>query len=238
MKNFSAMASNPTFPFYANDYLVDTIRWSRAMQGLHISLIAESWANGGLHDDNGAPAGLGSTDVELWLKIKHKWKLVDGLWINEKLEKSRRERIAFVEKQREKGLLSAEQRKNKSTKSQPEPSHGSTGVEPIEDEDEKENDIELKLKESLDEIYLDQQKIKWPHLDFDFEYRTFCEKVRGSPDRYQGRDTSGIRLAFQSQLRYAKKKPNATTPTDKATAHIHGLMAGVQRRNGSKPEGG
>lgn len=144
MKNFSAMASNPTFPFYANDYLVDTIRWSRAMQGLHISLIAESWANGGLHDDNGAPAGLGSTDVELWLKIKHKWKLVDGLWINEKLEKSRRERIAFVEKQREKGFLSAEQRKNKSTKSQPEPSHGSTGVQPLEDEDENEDKEKLK----------------------------------------------------------------------------------------------
>ena len=63
------MARDPAFPFYAQDFLVDTIRWSRSMQGLHISLLAESWANGGLHDDNGAPAGLGSTDVDLWLKI-------------------------------------------------------------------------------------------------------------------------------------------------------------------------
>jgi hypothetical protein len=69
--------------------------------------------------------------------------------------------------------------------------------------------VDQTLKTSLDEIYLDQQRMKWPHIDFDFEYRTFCEKVRGSPNHYRNHDTGGMRLAFQSQLRNAKRKTHA-----------------------------
>lgn len=63
------------------------------------------------------------------------------------------------------------------------------------------------IKEAFDNLYLDQQKTKWSHIDFDFEYRTFCDKVLGSPDHYRNHDASGLRLAFQSQLRSAKSKP-------------------------------
>jgi hypothetical protein len=134
--NAYVMAKDPAFPFYAQDYLVDTIRWSRAMQGLHVSLLAESWANGGLVDDGGMPGGLGSTDVDVWLKIKHKWNIVDGLWINDKLEEVRKKRNVFREKQREKGILSAESRKKQPTKAQPKSNSGSTVVEPLENENE------------------------------------------------------------------------------------------------------
>jgi hypothetical protein len=68
--------------------------------------------------------------------------------------------------------------------------------------------IEEKLLE-LDSRYLDEQKIKWPHLDFNFEYQTFCEKVRGSPEFYKDHSEGGIRLAFQKQLR--DKKINGTS---------------------------
>lgn len=67
-------------------------------------------------------------------------------------------------------------------------------------------DINNKLNSALDEIYLEGQKIKWQHIEFDFEVNSFKEKVRGSPDHYQNHDSGGIRLAFQSQLRNAKKK--------------------------------
>lgn len=198
------MAKDPTFPFYAQDYLVDTLRWSRAMQGLHVSLMAESWANGGLINENDMPSGLGSTDVELWLKIKYKWRLVDGYWISDKLEHVRAARNEFREKQRQKGILSGEKRKNKQTTVQPKTNNGSTTVEPIESE--KESEIEIKLKEALDEIFIDQLRPKWKTKDFDFEVNAFIEKVRGSPDHYKNHDTGGIRLALQSQLRYAKDK--------------------------------
>lgn len=156
------MAKDPAFPFYAQDYLVDTIRWTRSMQGLHVSLLAESWANGGLVDDGGNPAGLGSTDVDIWLKIKHKWICVDGLWINEKLEEVRTARNNFIEKQREKGILSASKRKKQSTKIQPETNSGSTAVEPIENEKENEKEIQNKNEcvsknEISDAIFKDER---------------------------------------------------------------------------------
>jgi hypothetical protein len=206
------MAKDPAFPFYAQDYLVDTLRWSRSMQGLHVSLMAESWANDGLVDENGMPEGLGSTDVQLWLKIKHKWTLTDGRWRNNKIEEVRADRIAFREKQREKGILSGKKRNKKSTEPEPKMNRGSTMVEPIESEDEREG-VELKLKGALDEIYLEKQSMNWAHVDFMFEYRSFCEKVRGSPAHYANHDTGGIRLAFQSQLRNAKPivKKNGTS---------------------------
>lgn len=208
------MAKDPAFPFYAQDYLVDTLRWSRAMQGLHVSLMAESWANGGLIDDNGMPAGLDSTDVELWLKIKHKWSLENGYWVSDKLETVRAERKSFIEKQRQKGLLSGEKRKKKQTVVQPKANNGSTVVEPIEDESEDE--IEKKLNDALDEIFINNIRPQWGNKDFDFELMAFKEKVRGSPNHYKSHDTGGIRLAFQSQLRYAKNKQDARQ-TNKGT---------------------
>jgi hypothetical protein len=97
------MAKDPTFPFYATDYLVDTLRWSRGMKSLHVDLLAESWVNGGLEDDGGHPMGLDGEDLVLWEKIKHKWVKRDGLWVNEKLEDVRVKRENFREKQREVG---------------------------------------------------------------------------------------------------------------------------------------
>jgi hypothetical protein len=128
------MGKNPAFPFYANDYLVDTLRWSRGMKSLHVDLMAESWANGRLEDVDGFPKGLSASDKKLWTKIVHKWKLVDGLWINEKLESCRAERERFIEYQIEKGRKSADKRK---ANKQPEVNHGSTTVQPLEGEEEK-----------------------------------------------------------------------------------------------------
>lgn len=92
-------------------------------------------------------------------------------------------------------------------------------------------EIEDKLL-ALDEIYLDNQKIKWPHINFDFEVTSFKEKVRGSPEHYKSHDTGGIRLAFQSQLRNAKPKTILNgTSKDKSTQHLTSLMEGFQRRN-------
>jgi uncharacterized protein YdaU (DUF1376 family) len=99
----------------------------------------------------------------------------------------------------------------------------------------KPSGIEEKLSVALSEGYLDPERPKWPHLDFDFELETFKNKVRGSPHEYQGRDTGGIRLAFQYQLRTSKGKVNGKqTGKDKSTEHLSGLVQGYkQRRNKS-----
>lgn len=86
--------------------------------------------------------------------------------------------------------------------------------------------IEEKLSR-LDELYLDEQRIKWPHVDFDFEVRAFFEKVRGSPLQYV--DHRDLRLAFQAQLRNAKKiQPNGkSTGNNRKQQHTAGLAASV-----------
>ena len=244
------MAKDPSFPFYAQDYLVDTIRWSRAMQGLHISLMAESWANGPLVNDGGFPMGLGSTDVEIWLKIKSKWVLLENNWINPKLEEVRAARNVFRAKQSEKGLLSAERRRNGSTRvkkeSQPKTNNGSTVVEPLESESEIESeienikgvDLEKQLISSMDELYIDQLRPKWGHIDFDLQYQTFCDKVRGSPEKYQDHGTEGLRLAFQHQLRNAKTKTHANGFTNKHNQHIRDLATSFVETYGPALTGG
>jgi hypothetical protein len=155
------MAKDPTFPFYAQDFLIDTLRWSRDMQGLHVCLLAESWANGGLPNENEHPLGLGSTDVQVWLKIKSKWFLKDDLWFNAKLEEVRAARESFREKQREKGILSGKKRNQRQTKPQPKANSGSTVVEPIESESEYESELKIKKEqipklELFEEIFTDE----------------------------------------------------------------------------------
>jgi len=199
-----------------------------------VCLLSESLANGGLQDQDGKPWGLGSTDVEIWLKIKHKWVLKNGKWFSEKLEEVRAARVEFKKRQSEKGILSAKKRKSQSTKPQPNIHHGSTNVEPIESECEKE--IEFKLKESFDEIYLEQESMKWQHIDFKFEYLAFCNKVRGSPDHYQNHESSGMRLAFQSQLRNAKKKVNGTYKS-KQQQNTDSLIEDYAKRHGTAING-
>lgn len=99
--------------------------------------------------------------------------------------------------------------------------------------------IEEVLTGALDEIYLDQEQIKWPHLDFNFEVETFKNKVRGSPDDYTSHDRNGIRKAFQYQLRNAKKKINGSgKQINKGTEHAAGLMEALERNRAKLFKGG
>jgi hypothetical protein len=155
------MAKDPSFPFYAQDYLIDTLRWDRAMKSLHVDLMAESWINGPLLDEHGHPFGLTADDIRLWERIKHKWILVDGHWENDKLEKVRENRKKFLESQSEKGRKSAEARKNKENKIsgstdvkiniKQELNSGSTAVEPLEKEKENEKEKEKEIVKGKEE---------------------------------------------------------------------------------------
>lgn len=92
--------------------------------------------------------------------------------------------------------------------------------------------LEVDMAAAFDELYLEQQEMKWPHLDFQFEYRTFCEKVRGSPEHYQHHGTSGLRLAFQKQLRESKGKRHAGNQS-KQQRNTNDLLKGWAARHGN-----
>lgn len=226
------MGKNPAFPFYANDYLVDTLRWSRGMKSLHVDLLAESWANGRLVDAGGCPEGLTGEDRKLWTKIVHKWKLIDGFWINEKLEKCRIERENFLQRQSDKGKKSAEARKNP----QPEANRGSTTVQPLEGEEEKVfikiikeqekiiEQIEVSIDDPLiincrdgeiresdfrymfSESMLEDRKRLYRDVDVEDQLLKFKIKVRDAPTHYQSHTGDGLKLAFDRHLQSAPKK--------------------------------
>lgn len=149
------MAKDPAFPFYASDFLTDTMRWTREMKSLHVDLLAESWLNGGLLNHGSTvvqpdgqpnvnldyPDGLTEADQKIWQRIKSKWYLQDGMWFNEKLETVREKRKIFLKRQSDKGKASAEARKNKPVSKKEKSNRGSTGVEPIEKENEIEKEV-------------------------------------------------------------------------------------------------
>jgi hypothetical protein len=93
--------------------------------------------------------------------------------------------------------------------------------------------VDEKIKQAFDEIYIDEQAVKWSHLDFNFELESFKNKVRGSPEDYNSHDRNGIRKAFQYQLRNSKGKKNNGKSTDKGTEHANSLLEGYKRRHGS-----
>lgn len=141
------MAKDPAFSFYAQDFILDTMQWTRAAKGLHCELLAIAWINGYIEaNESGEPMELDEDGIKLWrTRVSKKWVLQDGRLYNSKLEETRAARKKFKDGQAEKGRKSAEKR---STAVQPEVNHGSTTVEPgipvepFEKEKEKEYEEE------------------------------------------------------------------------------------------------
>lgn len=141
------MAKDPSFPFLAQDYLVDTIQWTRDMKSLHVDMLCVSWINGVIDaDENGNPLNYSEADIELFKKIRHKWVFKNGVLVNNKLEIAREGRKRFREMQSERGKKSAESRAKKN-KSRKKINHGSTTVQPMVEPFEKEYELDVLLKE-------------------------------------------------------------------------------------------
>lgn len=120
--------------------------------------------------------------------------------------------VDSIQKRRDYSESRRKNREGKKEKPSPKTKNISQSYVPhMENEIVIEDEIDNVIAAAFDEIYLEAQSMKWPHLDFKFQYRTFCEKVRGSPQSYQKHGTEGLRLAFQSQLR--NFKPHATNKT-------------------------
>lgn len=103
IKKIRKLSKIPYFPFYVQDYLIDTMRWDRPMKSLHVDLLAEFWANGMLTNENGFPKGLNKKDQKIWKKIAHKWKENDGFFYNEKLHNIQLANAKYLEIQTENG---------------------------------------------------------------------------------------------------------------------------------------
>lgn len=197
------MANDPAFLFYPGDYLRDTQCLSERAQVAYDRIMCEHMRNICISHEQLKFFTKRLTDdekSEVMMVLRPAPGGFQIPWVVESIEKRRD--------------YSESRRKNRASKGKEDKKDVSniskTYVPHMEIENEIviENEIEDRIKEAFDSIYLDKQNIKWPHIDFMFEYRSFCEKVRGSPDHYKRHDTGGLRLAFQSQLRNAKPKVN------------------------------
>lgn len=215
------MAKDPAFLFYPSNASEDTQFMNRLERGAYFDLLKAQKMFGRFTIDQ-VKKVLGGDFQSCWPAIE----LVltkDGEhyfigWVQDAMTK-RAEHSAKQKKRIDDywAKKNAELNQTDSTE-QPKQNNGISTDIPLENtiEIKNENTIDLKLKESLDEIYLDKVKPNWGHIDFNFEYKTFCEKVRGSPEHYANHDTGGMRLAFQSQLRNAKpiRKQNGSSITE------------------------
>lgn len=197
--------SKPYMPLMMGDWIRGTRGMKAEVRGVYIDLLIHQYDHGFLPNDFESLCLIAPELPKVWVSLKDKFEEFEkGKLQNKKLEEVRN----FFNKQGSNGKKGGRPKKEK-PKPNPKPNPKVNPNPNLHNEYDYEYDISLKLKESLDEIYLDQEKMKWPHIDFDFEVNAFMNKVRGSPDHYNTHTTGGLRLALQSQLRNAKRKTNS-----------------------------
>lgn len=229
------MAKDPAFTWYAQDFIVDTIQWTRAMQGLHCYLLSVAWINRGLTvDATGTPTGLVPEDVEIWNRIKHKWKLSGSVLVNARQEETREKRKNFISSQSAKGKASADKRKK------------ATRVEPFE----RENVNEVEKEKEFDNY------IEWTNQILDrncepFQVQMMNEHIPESPnidhwvrdhlgllDRYPNMRPPNQQRFVGSVMKHVREnyKKNIQTngAANKNIEHFRGLVKGFAERHGKK----
>lgn len=193
------MAKDPRFNFYVDNWIGGTEGFTLEQEGAYLALIIMQTKVGRFSKEQAIDKLMqktrGNTAVctGLWIFLIPKFETDGVLYWSSRLETE-------MAKSKNHSLKQAERvfkRWNKES--------GNTAVLPVRSGSRI--SIEDKIKSAFDEIYLDQEKMKWRDIDFSFQYRTFCDKIRGSPDHYEQHDSGGLRLALQSQLRYARKDP-------------------------------
>lgn len=186
-------------PLMIGDWLKGTAGMSAEERGVYLNLLIYQHENGFIPNDLKRLSLIDSEVGNVWVSIRCKFvEFENGKLRNEKLVKI----LDFWDKQSKNGKKGGRPKKQKPKEN---PEHNPNINHHNDIDLDNENDIELMLKESLDEIYLDQERMKWKNIDFDFELDSFKSKVIGSQEHYANHNKSGIRLAFQSQLRNAKK---------------------------------
>lgn len=204
------MARDPAVLLYTKDFLSGIQDLTMEERGQYITLLCLQHQKGHL-SMKAINLCVGNAAADVMAKFRQDSA---GLWYNVRMEEEIEKRAAHGEKQKQRALDGWKKRKNKESQMPPQET-GNAAALPLVNANANVDGIEIKLKGAFDEIYLEQQKMKWPHLDFQFEFRTFCEKVRGSPDHYANHDTSGMRFALQSQLRGSKGKINGHSKNGK-----------------------
>jgi uncharacterized protein YdaU (DUF1376 family) len=106
----SGKIKRPAFQFYAGDYLSDynVVCMNMAQRGIYITLLAHSWLEEGIPDNDEKIRRLCGTPTEWeddWNVVKECFELVDGKLVNPRMERERQKQIERSEKARINGAL-------------------------------------------------------------------------------------------------------------------------------------
>jgi uncharacterized protein YdaU (DUF1376 family) len=129
------MAKQPTLPLYYNDIARTTSTWTDEEFGCYMRLLMEQWDKGSLPNDYQRLTRLATSLDKNWNLIKPKFKEMDGVLINVRMEEIREN----IKKHSKKQSDNVRKRYQTSTKLP-------TKNVPLEDEYENENSINEKGK--------------------------------------------------------------------------------------------
>ena len=219
-------------PLMMGDWIRGTQGMRAEIKGVYIGLLVHQYDHGFLPSDLETLSLIEPEVGKVWDKLKCKFEeFAPGKLRNKKLEEVR----GFWNKQGKNGKKGGRPTKSKpklNPNNNPETNpnnnlHNDLDIDTelvlINNNESNSEKIEEAIKYRLDDSYIDGQRGKWKQIDFEFEFETFLEKVRGSPEFYAGHED--LRLALQSQLRNAKpKQKNGIGKIIDQTTKAHALI--------------
>jgi hypothetical protein len=203
------------FTYYDGDALRDMSHMNRLERGAYNDLVLQIRKFGHITIDQ-IKKCLGKDFETCWESIELVLKRDDdGKFFIQWLEMSIKKMRAHAKVQSENG------KKKNQTEAEPKPIESQTetiqqptlnGIEPLEDGNGDEDEIEKKIKEFkkfskewfaevFHERHLEDVKMIFRDRNVDNELSIFQLKVRGSPKEYNNHGTGGIRRAFIHQLK-------------------------------------
>jgi uncharacterized protein YdaU (DUF1376 family) len=124
-------SKEPWFPFYAADWLTDTLGMSQFSKGMYIDLLSYQWINGSIPTDDNQLCRIAGCDHmsefnDHWHYISPKFEeLEGGQMVNRRLVKVRQQQDRFIEQKRQAGRASGAARRKKG--------NGSSDIEQVFD---------------------------------------------------------------------------------------------------------
>jgi uncharacterized protein YdaU (DUF1376 family) len=221
-------------PLMIGDWVKGTRGMRAEVKGVYIDLLLYQWDNGFIPSDMDELTLINPEVVKVWDKLKSKF-VDDGAG---RLRNIKNDEVkAFWSKQAKNGSkggrpknINPDNNPNQNPNDNPNTNHH---IDIDLDNDtcidnslgKSENPLPDVLSDESLAFIFDQQTMEayrfaFRNIDIDAELKSFIVKIRGAPEDYEHRKTSGIRNAFHFQLRTAKPATNGSTTNKQQNAGV------------------
>jgi uncharacterized protein YdaU (DUF1376 family) len=106
-----APQKSPAFQFYPKDFMAGTATMSNQEVGAYMRLLCYAWDAGSVPNDSRERSRIVCCSLKqeriLWHRLERKFALVDGVYVNERMEEERQKQAEYRRRQSDKGKASA-----------------------------------------------------------------------------------------------------------------------------------